>query len=138
MRLIASITAAALGLSACGGDGGDSSGPLPATQLTFRVQPTTTTVGQPITPAVQVMIHDASGTVVSSADNPVTLGLIPTPSGATLNGTLTVNATGGVATFSDLQVSKAGSGYTLTAAAVGLASAASTTFDVSVAPGVAT
>jgi hypothetical protein len=139
VRLITTAAAVALGLSACGGDGGDSSGPPPAgTQLAFQVQPSTIAVGQPITPAVQVVIQDASGNPVASAANPVTLAITTNPSGALLSGTLTVNATGGLVSFPDLQLSKPGTGYTLTATATGLASATSTAFDVSAAPGVPT
>ena len=41
------------------------------------------------------------------------------PSSGTLAGTLTVNAVAGVATFANLSINAAGSGYTLGASATG-------------------
>src|SRR5207237_544647 len=55
--------------------------------------------------------------------------------GGTLSGTTTVAAVGGLATFSSLSITKAGTGYTLTASSTGLTSATSSAFDISdVAP----
>jgi plastocyanin len=95
-------------------------------------------VGQPITPAVLVSVLDAAGTPITGGDYPITLTLALHPSGATLRGTTTVNAQGGVATFSDVHISKPGSGFVLSASTPGLTSAISSGFDVSAAPGVAT
>jgi plastocyanin len=135
MRRAIMALAAALAVSACSGDGG---GPGPeATQLAFTVQPSAGTAGQVIAPAVQVSVQDVSGNLVSSAENTVTLALGVNPSGATLSGTTTANAAGGVATFSDLRMSKPGTNYTLSASASGLTGATSTAFDVAPAPGVA-
>jgi len=53
-----------------------------------------------------------------------------------LSGTTTVAAVAGVATFSTLSITKAGSGYVVVATATGLAGAASAGFDIT--PGVAT
>src|SRR5262249_39951831 len=50
--------------------------------------------------------------------------------GAALTGTLTVTAVNGVASFSDLKIDKAGSGYQLDAVATGFATATSNTFGV--------
>ena len=60
----------------------------------------------------------------------MTLALANNPASATLGGTLTVTAVGGVATFSGLTLDKPGSGYTLTATNDGLTSATSATFAV--------
>ena len=49
---------------------------------------------------------------------------------AALSGTLTVPAVGGVASFSDLQISAPGTGYTLTASASGLSGATSAGFAI--------
>jgi alpha-tubulin suppressor-like RCC1 family protein len=51
----------------------------------------------------------------------VTVALAANSSGATLGGTTTVSAVGGIATFTDLSVDRPGSAYTLTATAAGLA-----------------
>ncbi len=106
----------------------------PATKLGFVGQPSAVQTGQPITPAVQVAIQSASGGTVAGRTDAVTLQLESNPGGATLGGTVTRNAVGGVATFPDLTLDQAGDGYTLTAAAGGLTSATSAQFNVSAAP----
>ncbi len=73
---------------------------------------------------VQVEIQDAFGNRVTSASNAVTVALAANPTGASLTGTLTVPAVGGVATFADLKISQAGSGYTLAVTSAGLTSLA--------------
>jgi len=138
MRIVTMVTSIVLGLAACGGDGADSNGPPPAAaRLAFQVQPTLSTANRPIAPAVQVVVHDSSGNPVGSANDHVTLAIATNPSGAVLGGTLTVNAAGGVATFSDLEISRPGTGFTIKATATGLATATSTAFDVTPTPGVA-
>ena len=52
------------------------------------------------------------------------------PGGATLNGTATIAATAGVATFSTLSLTTTGVGYTLTASATGPTGATSASFDI--------
>src|SRR5262249_41113115 len=69
-----------------------------------------------------VEAEDSSGKLVTSFNGPGTVALASNPGGATLGGTLTVTASGGVATFSGLTLDKAASGYTLTATASGLGS----------------
>jgi hypothetical protein len=101
-----------------------------ATQLGFSVQPTNVAVGASITPAVQVSIENAAGSVITSATNAVTIAIGTNPGGGALSGTVTANAVNGVATFSNLSISKAGTGYTLTAAATGLTGATSSAFNV--------
>ena len=61
-----------------------------------------------------------------AATNPVTLALV---GGTGLGGTLTVTPQNGVATFSNLSVSNAGS-YTLSASSATLTSATSTGFTI--------
>jgi len=102
----------------------------PPTQLAFTVSPGNATAGAPITPSLQVSIKDATGAIVTTATNTVSLTLGGTVSGATLAGTTTVSAVNGVATFSDLVIQKAGTGYTLAAAASSLRSASSPPFAV--------
>jgi protein-disulfide isomerase-like protein with CxxC motif len=108
----------------------------PATKLAFSVQPSNAVAGAPIKPAVKVAVRDAYGRVVTTATNSVTVALASgagTP-GAHLRGTLTVAAVGGVATFPNLSVDLAGTGYRLAATATGLSSATSGTFRVVTAP----
>jgi hypothetical protein len=107
----------------------------PATQLAFTVQPSTVTAGNAISPAVRVTARDAAGNTASGFTGAITLALGANQSGGTLSGTTTANAVNGVATFSNLRITKAGTGYTLTATASGLTGATSAAF--SVAPGTA-
>src|SRR6184192_3137442 len=107
--------------------------PGQAAQLLFTVQPTGTTAGAVITPAVRVTARDAQGNTATGFNGSVTVALGANASGATLSGTPTAAAVGGVATFGDLSLNRAGTGYTLTAAATGVASGTSAAFDVGAA-----
>ena len=84
-------------------------------QLTFAAQPTDAVAGAVIGLAVEVAIQDALGGAVGDATDAVTLAMGANLSGGTLSGMTTVNAVGGVATFSDLSIDKRGVGYTLVA-----------------------
>jgi CSLREA domain-containing protein len=102
-----------------GGDGSDIGAVemQQATGLTFKVQPSTAIAGLAITPAVEVQIVDETGTA-AAVERQVTIALGANPTGATFSGTMSVaSSPQGVATFGDLAVSKAGSGYTLVASA---------------------
>src|SRR5205823_2882826 len=63
----------------------------------------------------------------------VTLAIGNNPGGGALSGTPTQTAVGGVASFSGLTINKAGIGYTLTAAATGLAGGTSGSFNITAA-----
>jgi VCBS repeat-containing protein len=99
-------------------------------KLVFVVQPSNTSVRQPITPPVQVQVQDAAGNPVTTAADKITVALGTNPGGATLSGTTSVNAVSGTATFSNLTLNKGGNGYTLTALGSGLVSATSAPFNV--------
>jgi hypothetical protein len=71
-----------------------------ATQLFFLVQPSEVQEDATMQPAVKVAVADALGRIVGSSSATITLELIGDR--ATLKGTRTVEAKGGVATFSDL------------------------------------
>ncbi len=101
-----------------------------ATKLLFTVQPTTTTAGKTISPSVRVTAVDSFGNTDLSFSGNVTVALGQNPGGGTLNGTLTVAAFGGVATFSTLSIANVGTGYTLTATANGLTGATSALFNI--------
>jgi alpha-tubulin suppressor-like RCC1 family protein len=108
--------------------------PTAATQLAFTAQPTTSTAGQALSPAVEVEVRDASGNRVTSARDAVTLAFAANPGGGTLAGTKTVAAVNGIASFSGLWIDKAAAGYTLTATATPLASATSAAFTINPGP----
>jgi len=103
-----------------------------ATRLVFTVQPANTTLNAVITPAVQVTAFDDFGNAVTSFGGLVTVAITSGTgaSGASLKGTTTVAAVQGTATFSDLFVNKAGTGYTLTATSLALVSAVSAAFNI--------
>ena len=94
-----------------------------AASLLFATQPAGTLYGQNLG-AVSVRVLDAFGNTVDSSA-PVTLALRSNPGNGFLDGTLTIDAVQGLATFADLSISEAGVGYTLTATSAGLAAATS-------------
>ena len=79
---------------------------------------------------VQVEILDASNTVVATARGPVTLAVGTNAGNGTLSGTLTVDATDGIASFTGLWIDKAATGYTLAATSGSLTGATSSAFNV--------
>jgi subtilase family serine protease len=80
--------------------------------LVFGQQPSNTSAGSVIAPAITVDVESASGNILSSDGSPVTLA-IASGSG-TLSGSLTVNAVNGVATFSNISIASVGT-FTLAA-----------------------
>ena len=103
-----------------------------ANHLGFGQQPANTTAGQSITPAVTVVLLNQCNAVVSSTAS-VTIGIGTNPAGGTIGGTTTVAAVGGTATFSNLSINKAGTGYTLSATSGSLAGATSGGFNINAA-----
>jgi uncharacterized repeat protein (TIGR01451 family) len=101
-----------------------------APKLVFKVQPSSTTAGNAISPAVEVSIQDQFGNIVTTANNAVGIAIGANPSGGTLSGTTSANAVNGVAIFSNLSINTAGNGYTLSATSSGLTSATSTAFNI--------
>jgi hypothetical protein len=89
-----------------------------ASKLAFTGQPSTTTAGANIFPAITVTVEDVNGNVVTT-DNTTEVTLAITSgtgtTGAVLSGTKTVIVAAGVATFSTLNINLVGTGYTLTA-----------------------
>lgn len=114
-------------------DGSPTPGPAVA-QLRFLTQPTGTLANQVLNPPVVVELLDTQGNRVETATDAVSLSLNNGGS-ASLLGTTTVNASGGLATFSDLSVSQSGTGLTLLASAPGVSSVTSTSFDVAATVG---
>lgn len=99
-------------------------------RLEFLVQPSNTTAGAAITPAVQVELLDALGNRVVGSNAPVTVSLASNPGGATLGGTLTVNPQAGIASFPDLTLDRPGTGYTLSVETGGAPAVTSSAFNV--------
>jgi hypothetical protein len=81
-------------------------------------------------PSVSVAAVDSTGSPDPTFSGAITVSLGSNPSGANLLGTRTIAATSGVATFSDLSIDKAGTGFTMVGSANGFAKVTSGSFDV--------
>jgi hypothetical protein len=103
----------------------------PATQLKFTAQPTSATAGSSIAPAITVTAYDAAMNVDTAFSGNITIAIGTNPGSGSLSGTATVAASSGVATFSNLSINKAGTGYTLTASSGALATDTSSAFNIS-------
>ncbi|HTH64068.1 MAG TPA: hypothetical protein VL563_05270 [Gemmatimonadales bacterium] len=104
--------------------------PGAATQLVFTAQPTNATAGANIAPAIAVTARDAKGNTATGFTGSVTLAIGTNAGGGTLGGTVAVNATAGVASFSTVNINKSGIGYTLTAGSGTLTGATSNAFNI--------
>ena len=103
---------------------------LPPSKLAFITQPSDSTVSSAVAPAVSVALLDTYGNRVTTSTNTISLTLQQNGAAATLGGTTSAAAGSGAATFSNLIVNAAGSGYTLVANATGLPAAQSASFTV--------
>ena len=100
----------------------------PATQLAVAMQPSSAQSSQTFSPQPSIQVRDAAGAVVATSTAPVTAS-IASGSG-TLNGTTTVNAVNGIASFTNLSITGTGA-HSLRFSSTGLTSATTTSFDVS-------
>ena len=101
-----------------------------AAKLVFTIPPSNGETGIALG-TVQVTIEDSNNVPITSATNTITLAFGTNPTNATLGGTTSVAASGGVATFSNLTVSAAtgpNPPYTLSASASAFTSVTSNTF----------
>ncbi len=127
------LVASAAGLTAATSAPFVVSGTGPAAILAFVVQPSAATSGSVIAPPIQVAIRDANNATITTATNTITLAIAINPANGVIAGTVSAAAVNGVATFSDITITGAGSGYTLGASSQGLASATSAAFAVTAA-----
>jgi hypothetical protein len=104
--------------------------PAAASKVAFVQQPTNSTAGDNINPPVTVAVEDQYGNRLTTDNSNVTLAVATGP--GAINGTLTVAAQNGLATFSDLSLDTDGS-YTLSVTDGSLNSAASNSFTVTAA-----
>jgi hypothetical protein len=109
--------------------------PAAASELVYLQAPTPVTVGQAITPAVQVAVEDAFDNVITSDVSTVTIAVATGPGVFTAGSTLSVAAVNGVATFNNLVLDTSGN-YSLTATDGTLASVTSNKFAVATAPAI--
>ncbi|MHC5012751.1 MAG: serine hydrolase, partial [Planctomycetota bacterium] len=104
------------------------------TRLAFTVQPGSVQAGSVLTPAVVVSATDAAGNIATSFSGTITMAIGANPGGSTLGGTKARAAQSGVATFGNLTLDQAGSGYTLNATGTNLTAATSSPFDITAPP----
>ena len=78
---------------------------------------------------IRVAVQDEIGGTISDAITTSTLS-IANSGGATLTGTITVNAVAGVATFNNVLFDKSGTGYTLRASAIPPSPGVSSPFNI--------
>ncbi|HEX7546534.1 MAG TPA: hypothetical protein VF368_07385, partial [Gemmatimonadaceae bacterium] len=98
-----------------------------ASKLVVTTQPSNGSSGAALAPFV-ITAEDNNGNIATTFTGPVTLAFGANPGGATLGGTVTVAAVAGVATFSNISVNKAATGYTLIANSGTLTPATTTPF----------
>lgn len=98
--------------------------------LVFTSQPATAVAGATITPAVKAAVRDAFGNTFTTFTGNVTVTLGANPGSDALTGTMTKAAVAGEATFTDLVLIKAATGYTLTASAGGITGGTSNPFNI--------
>ncbi|HEY6224765.1 MAG TPA: Ig-like domain-containing protein, partial [Gemmatimonadales bacterium] len=108
----------------------------PSFNLVFTVPPSQTVAGVAMMPAVQVTAQNEFGQTITSFTGNVTMTVASGPPGGVFapGATTTVAANAGVATFSNLIINKAGSGYTLVATSGTTNSPASNSFAIVPAP----
>ncbi len=94
--------------------------PTPLDYMALVRAPSSIIAGTVFTPSIRVAVFDLSGDTATTFTGPVTVALETNPSGDSLRGTLTRAAVGGVATFDDLMLTRADSGYLLRARSLGL------------------
>jgi len=117
------------GIATGGGGGGQT-----AQSLAFFVQPNSSTAGQAISPAVEVVARDSLGNTDSTFTGAVTVSLAANPAGGSLGGTTTTRAAAGIARFSTLVIDKPGT-YTLSASTSDVTTVTSNAFTVTTATG---
>ena len=103
--------------------------PGPVTHAAFATQPVASVPSAQSLGTVRVLLQDEEGRV-SRSDATVTIELMSVDPAAQLSGSTVANAVDGVATFSDLSVAKAGTGYKLVAKVSGIDDVMSDAFDV--------
>jgi len=102
-----------------------------AKQLVFVQQPTNVNLGTAIQPGVKINVLDAYGNLVTQDNtDKITISFAANPTAAALGGTTTVQVVGGVGTFNNIVINKAGTGFKLQAASGSLTAATSTAFNV--------
>ncbi len=100
------------GFTSTGASSGTSITSGPGTKLVYKVSPPATgTAGTALSPSIQVYVEDSFGNLVTTntgSGDSITLNLASQPGGGRISSGGTVTASGGVATFSAVVLSRAG------------------------------
>jgi hypothetical protein len=105
--------------------------PAAASKLVYGQQPSNAIAGQAIAPPITVLIEDTFGNVTTStASVALAFGTNAGGTGTVLSGGGATPAVAGTATFAAVSINHSGTGYTLVASSSGLASATSSTFNI--------
>jgi len=131
------LIAAAAGLTSATSDPFTIIADSSNTKLVFITSPGETPALAPLTPNPAVEVQDTYGNTVTTATNLITVSVTGGDPTATLSGDAAVNALNGVATYDDLTLDRAASGYVLTAAGVGFTSVNSDPFNITAEPALA-
>ena len=108
----------------------------PATHAAIVTQPPGT-VGTNTPFTIEVDAEDANNDVDPTYNGLVIVSLGNNPGDGALTGTLSLNAVNGVATFNNVALTNPGNGYTLNAAAAGISSTTTASFNAVMPPEVA-
>lgn len=119
------LATAIVGLAGCGGSGGEADHALLVEGPGGVVR-----AGAPIDPPLRVVVAGSTSKTERNRIHRVTVALGDNPGNAALNGETTVTVTQGVATFDNLAVSRAGTGYTLVVTETHAGPVTSAAFDV--------
>lgn len=103
---------------------------VPIAALVITNQPSNGIASSPLLEFVKVELRAGDGSVITSANNPVTMTLLAGANLGVLTSSSTVTASNGIASFFGLQVSKPGVGYRVRFDVAGGPSVTSNTFDV--------
>jgi hypothetical protein len=79
---------------------------------------------------VKIEVLDGSGQLATASTAAVTVAIGSNPGAGSLSGTVTLDASGGVASFSNLSIDRPGIGYTLTATSPGITPSTSAYFTI--------
>ncbi len=110
--------------------GGQTSLDTPS-QVVITASPTSTTpMSAGASFSIAVALEDSRGVVQTGYNGPVTIALVSGPGGGTLGGTMTVQASHGIATFTGLTIGQAAGDYTIRLSSGNVPTAATLTLDV--------
>ncbi len=107
--------------------------PGPPTKLAFTVQPSNSPAGVLGLATVKVAVQDAQGNIVNTgtaSTSNISLSIASNLNGAILSGTYPLDAVSGIASFTDLGISKTQTGYKLLASSGSLTPAYSNNFNI--------